>query len=162
MRLLEEQTANCSEEEEALRQYWIRMVNLHILRATQSLEQIGDELGLLNPNCKQPTRPVPPPPPPQNHTRVTRPFRLVSKREEIAETVFRPDYNLPTMTIDEYLELERKRGGILDGHSPNPKDNNEQNDDDNEDDEVALQRARQFDQFKDENPRGSGNTYNRS
>jgi immunoglobulin-binding protein 1 len=44
-----------------------------------------------------------------------RPFIITSKREEIRQGVFRPGWRLPTMTIDEYLELERARGNIIEG-----------------------------------------------
>ena len=36
-------------------------------------------------------------------------------RAKLREQVFQPDYRLPTMTIDEYLEIERQRGNILTG-----------------------------------------------
>jgi len=36
-------------------------------------------------------------------------------RARLREQVFQPDYRLPTMSIDEYLEIERQRGNILTG-----------------------------------------------
>ncbi|PHH71705.1 hypothetical protein CDD83_5121 [Cordyceps sp. RAO-2017] len=65
---------------------------------------------------------------------------------------------MPTMSIDEYLDEERRRGNILQGGAeparPPP----------DEDDMAAVDRetykARDWDDFKDENPRGSGNTLN--
>lgn len=44
-----------------------------------------------------------------------RPFTILGKREEIRKGVFRPGHNLPTMTIDEYLDEERRRGNIIEG-----------------------------------------------
>lgn len=44
-----------------------------------------------------------------------RPFTILDNREEIRNGVFRPGHNLPTMTIDEYLEEERRRGNIIEG-----------------------------------------------
>lgn len=44
-----------------------------------------------------------------------RPFTIVGNREEIRKGVFRPGHNLPTMSIDEYLEEERRRGNIIEG-----------------------------------------------
>lgn len=46
--------------------------------------------------------------------RPLRPFTLIDRRE-IAKNVFQPDHNLPTMSIDEYLEEERRRGNIIEG-----------------------------------------------
>ena len=36
-------------------------------------------------------------------------------RVGLQEQVFQPDHRLPTMSIDEYLEIERQRGNILTG-----------------------------------------------
>lgn len=86
------------------------------------------------------------------------PFTLVGSRADLARGVFRPGHNLPTMSIDEYLEEERRRGGILEGGTDPAKPQVD------EDDEEAVDRetykAREWDDFKDENPRGSGNTLN--
>jgi immunoglobulin-binding protein 1 len=64
------------------------------------------------------------------------------------------------MSIDEYLEEERRRGGILDGSGssiPAPE---------LDEDNMALadaetMKAREWDEFKEANPKGSGNTLNR-
>lgn len=44
-----------------------------------------------------------------------RPFTILGSREEMRKGVFRAGHNLPTMTIDEYLEEERRRGNIIEG-----------------------------------------------
>ena len=44
-----------------------------------------------------------------------RPFTIFENREQVRKGVFRPGHNLPTMTIDEYLEEERRRGNIIEG-----------------------------------------------
>lgn len=44
-----------------------------------------------------------------------RPFTLLDRRERLKAGVFKSGHNLPTMTIDEYLEEERRRGGIIEG-----------------------------------------------
>lgn len=44
-----------------------------------------------------------------------RPFTLLDNREKLKGQVFGPGHRLPTMTIDEYLEEEQKRGNILSG-----------------------------------------------
>lgn len=36
-------------------------------------------------------------------------------RSRLKAQVFGPDHRLPTMTVDEYLEIERQRGNILTG-----------------------------------------------
>lgn len=44
-----------------------------------------------------------------------RPFIITSQRQEVRDGVFRPSWRLPTMTIDEYLEEEQRRGNIISG-----------------------------------------------
>ena len=53
--------------------------------------------------------------------RVLQPFTILpstgglSDRERLRSEVFRSSHRLPTMTIDEYLEEERRRGNIITG-----------------------------------------------
>jgi immunoglobulin-binding protein 1 len=53
--------------------------------------------------------------------RVLQPFTILpstasmSDRERVRSEVFRSDHRLPTMTIDEYLEEEQRRGNIITG-----------------------------------------------
>ena len=90
-----------------------------------------------------------------------KPFVLLDQRQRIQEGVFKPGHNLPTMTIDEYLEEEKRRGGVIEGGGaqsglqPEPDEDNVQ-----KTDEATL-KAREWDDFKEENPKGSGNTLNR-
>jgi immunoglobulin-binding protein 1 len=90
-----------------------------------------------------------------------RPFTLTSKRQEFRDGVFRPDHSLPTMTIDEYLEEERKRGGMIDGGGPQSEVKREVDEDDVEAADRATMKARAWDEFVEANPKGSGNTLNR-
>ena len=86
------------------------------------------------------------------------PFTLVGSRADRARGVFRPGHNLPTMSIDEYLEEERRRGGILEGGTdPAPK---LVDDEDMDAIDRETYKAREWDDFKDANPKGSGNTLN--
>lgn len=90
-----------------------------------------------------------------------RPFTLLDNRQTIKDGVFRPGHNLPTMTIDEYLEEERARGGIIEGGgaasglSPEPDEDNYEKGD------AETIKAREWDDFVEANPKGSGNTLNR-
>lgn len=90
-----------------------------------------------------------------------RPFTLTSKRQELRSGVFRPDHNLPTMSIDEYLEEERRRGGIIDGGGPQSEVRPEVDEDDVDAADRATMKAREWDEFVEANPKGSGNTLNR-
>jgi immunoglobulin-binding protein 1 len=88
------------------------------------------------------------------------PFTLTDKRTQLRDGVFRPSHNLPTVSIDEYLEEEKRRGGIIDGGGNNAAA--PEIDEDN----MALadaetMKAREWDEFTEANPKGSGNTLNR-
>lgn len=90
-----------------------------------------------------------------------RPFTLTSKRKEFREGVFRPDHSLPTMSIDEYLEEERKRGGMIEGGGEQSGIKPEVDEDDMEAADRATMKARDWDEYVEANPKGSGNTLNR-
>lgn len=74
--------------------------------------------------------------------------------------VFRPDHSLPTMTIDEYLAEEMKRGGMIDGGGPQSAVRPEVDEDDEAAADEATMKARAWDEFAEENPRGAGNRLN--
>ena len=93
--------------------------------------------------------------------RPLQPFTLLDSRQRLRDGVFRPDHNLPTMTIDEYLEVERQRGGIIDGGGKESGRRWEVDEDDLEAADRETMKAREWDDFKEANPRGSGNTLNR-
>lgn len=151
-----------AKDEEMVREVRLDELKLSALLAVQERALITSELELLaariaDPNKKAisgAARPLP-----SHLRRVTKPFTLLrTRREDIKSSVFRPGHNLPTMTIDEYLELERQRGGILEADDDGkgelvPVDS---------DDEDERQRRIRMDNYKDEHRRGSGNTYNRS
>lgn len=47
-----------------------------------------------------------------------RPFTILppgADRAQLQAQVFQPGHRLPTMTVDEYLEIERQRGNIITG-----------------------------------------------
>ncbi|KAI1367625.1 TAP42-like family protein [Xylaria arbuscula] len=90
-----------------------------------------------------------------------RPFTLVSNRQELQRGVFRPGHNLPTMSIDEYLEEERRRGGIIEGGGEASGRQPEPDEDNIEKADEETMKARAWDDFTEANPRGSGNTINR-
>lgn len=91
-----------------------------------------------------------------------RPFTLLgSKRQDFANGVFRPDHNLPTMSIDEYLDEERKRGGMIEGGGEQSGIKPQVDEDDYEIADRETMKAREWDEYVEANPKGSGNTINR-
>lgn len=88
------------------------------------------------------------------------PFTLVGSRAELAQGVFRPGHNLPTMSIDEYLEEEHRRGGIIEGGGEASGIKPQVDEDDMELADKETYKAREWDEFKDHNRQGAGNTMN--
>ena len=89
------------------------------------------------------------------------PFTLLDSRQRLQKGVFKPDHALPTMTIDEYLDEEKRRGGMIDGGGEQSGRSAEVNEDDMDIADAATMKARDWDEFTEANPKGSGNTINR-
>lgn len=89
------------------------------------------------------------------------PFTLVGSRQDMTRAVFRPSHNLPTMSIDEYLEEERRRGGIIEGGGEASMREPEPDEDNYEKADAETMKARAWDEFTESNPKGSGNTLNK-
>lgn len=64
------------------------------------------------------------------------------------------------MTIDDYLEEEKRRGNFIQGGDESAAQEVVDEDDVDKADEETM-KARAWDEFTEANPRGSGNTLNR-
>ncbi|KAL8854374.1 MAG: hypothetical protein Q9221_000861 [Calogaya cf. arnoldii] len=91
-----------------------------------------------------------------------KPFTLLDSRQRFQNGVFRPDHSLPTMTIDEYLAEEKRRGGMVDGGGQTGVGaGQEADEDDLERADMETMKKREWDEYVEANPKGSGNTMNR-
>ncbi|CCL99997.1 uncharacterized protein FIBRA_02022 [Fibroporia radiculosa] len=105
-----------------------------------------------------------------------RPFTILpssSSRAQLRAEVFQPDHRLPTMTVDDYLEVERQRGNIISGggaqseEAPTIKEQLALDAEMNgtvfgEDKaEEKRQQDERWAQYTDTHQRGAGNTMNR-
>ncbi|OJT02539.1 PP2A regulatory subunit TAP46 [Trametes pubescens] len=106
-----------------------------------------------------------------------RPFVLLGQnaadRARLQAQVFQPGHRLPTMSVDEYLQIEQQRGNVITGGgaaSENEPTSEEQLAIDAEQDGAAFgeekaeekrQKDESWAQFTDSNPKGAGNTMNR-
>ena len=82
-------------------------------------------------------------------------------RTAIARDVFRPGHILPTMTIEEAGEIEYREMVEREARQAKNRAEAERAEaamTEEERDERDLQKARQWDEFKDDNPYGSGNS----
>ena len=82
-----------------------------------------------------------------------RPFTLLDSRQTLKDGVFRPGHNLPTMTIDEYLEEERARGGIIEGGGEASGILPEPDEDNIEKADEEIMKAREWDEYVEANPK---------
>ncbi|OVA08230.1 TAP42-like protein [Macleaya cordata] len=95
--------------------------------------------------------------------------RITSERERMAAQVFQPGHRLPTMSIEEAglkememmnkwqeMNLKLFEEANSSWHSDRPKPG-PTDEDDEDDDEASQQKARAWDDWKDDNPRGAGN-----
>ncbi|KAG5437473.1 hypothetical protein PCANB_000901 [Pneumocystis canis] len=174
---------NPSRDENNLRKHSLELIQLAIFKSLQSLEQLNLELKMIeiSKTKKQDTN--------NNYHEIQtkseihsvletknysqknnalldsdgkplRPFTIIGKREYFKKSVFGPDHSLPTMSIDEYLEEEARRGNIL-FNKEVPQNKKEIDLDSIEDADRITYKAREWDEFKEANPKGWGNRTNR-
>ncbi|KAI9847077.1 MAG: hypothetical protein M1837_003195 [Sclerophora amabilis] len=82
-----------------------------------------------------------------------KPFTLLDSRDRLRQGVFKSGHNLPTMTIDEYLEEEKKRGGIIEGGGQQSGMKPEVDEDDFDKADEETMKAREWDEFTESNPK---------
>lgn len=83
--------------------------------------------------------------------KILQPFTITSKKQQLKDKVFGTGQVLPSMSVEEYLDYELANGKMV---SEEVQGKNE-SDSDDEDDELEK---RQWDDWKDDNPKGAGNT----
>lgn len=91
------------------------------------------------------------------HGKVLRNFTLLDKQSQFKNGVFGYGQYGPTMTVEELLEKEFESGRVLQGGEEVEKEVDEDNEEWNN---KQTYKAREWDEFKEANPRGSGNTMN--
>ncbi|KAI8806726.1 TAP42-like protein [Cladochytrium replicatum] len=162
-----------TEDDEIGRELTLKMLELRAIRAMEHLGMIKDEKkllqkvaehlrehGELKTAAQQPSRMNRDGPLMNEKGQPLRPFVITSRREQLQQQVFGPGYNLPTMTVDEYLQREMERGNVITGGGEVPQAEKEEPEDhDDGANDEATYKARQWDAFKDDNPRGWGNRH---
>lgn len=90
--------------------------------------------------------------------------RLTSERERMAAQVFQPGYRLPSMSIEEagLREMEmmnkwQEMNAELMEEAKSSWYKDKEEEEVEEDDDAAQEKARAWDDWKDDNPRGAGN-----
>lgn len=96
--------------------------------------------------------------------KVLRNFTLVDKKKQLQDKVKGFGQYGPTMSVEEFLEQEFESGRVLQGGEDEliqAQKDKEANEDNYDIDDKETYKAREWDEFKENNPRGSGNTMNR-
>ncbi|KAK5782111.1 hypothetical protein RI543_000433 [Arxiozyma heterogenica] len=96
--------------------------------------------------------------------KVLRTFTLTNKRQQLQDKVKGYGQYGPTMTVEEFLQHEFESGRVLQGGKDElirEQQEKEDNEDNYEYNDRETYKAREWDEFKENNPRGSGNTMNR-
>ena len=127
---------------------WLDIVHYYVLLTIDRLGMLLRELELLEVG-ENPIEPVKTEVKNDSLTKIEKPFKLVKDRKTIAEGAFKYGHNLPTMTIDEYLDLERKRGNIISGGGAASAVKKEIDEDNEAAMEIELKKAREFDEIND-------------
>lgn len=164
-------------DDEDLRAWSLSSIELAVLSTRQNLSSIQQELEIIASRPPQlPSQPEPPNPDrldsiPKSGLpisgpllsgdgKVMRPFVLTSKRDQFAQGVFRPDHSLPTMSVDEYLTEEIRRGGI---QGPQEDDSRQQGNrvksdrEEEEEEDRETEKKREWDEYVESHAKGSGN-----
>ncbi|NWI87171.1 IGBP1 protein, partial [Pitta sordida] len=154
-------------DEEQLREFYILQIQQWISTSLEEVESIDQELVILRSRDAARQAPAAPHGPPRPPRAPVKPFILT--RDAAQARVFGAGYpGLPTMTVDDWYE-QRRRQGIVSGQSvpqrvPGGSDEEQQKQQqekkEEEDDEETLQKARDWDDWKDTHPRGYGNRHN--
>lgn len=93
--------------------------------------------------------------------KVLRNFTLIDKRTELKGKVRGYGQYGPTMSVEEFLEKEWEEGRVLEGGGDSEPKQDEGDEDNYQLHDEKTYKARQWDDFKEANPKGSGNTMNR-
>ncbi|NWI62164.1 IGBP1 protein, partial [Todus mexicanus] len=149
------------------REFYVLQTQQWIHTSLEEIESIDQEMVILRSRGTTKQAPAPPHGPSRQVRTPLKPFILT--RNAAQARVFGAGYpGLPTMTVDQWYE-QRGRHGVVAAQNTPPRvpgitdeelQKQQQEKKEEEDDEEALQRARNWDDWKDTHPRGYGNRQN--
>ncbi|KAM6253811.1 immunoglobulin-binding protein 1 isoform 2-T2 [Porphyrio hochstetteri] len=152
-------------DEDQIREFYILQIQKWINTSLEEMESIDQEMVILRSRAtaKQPSAP-----PHATARQVRAPMKpFILTRDAAQAKVFGAGYpGLPTVTVDDWYEQRRRQGVLSAQGAPQrtpgitDEDLQKQEKKEEEDDEEALQKARNWDDWKDTHPRGYGNRQN--
>jgi len=154
------------DESELERKTSLLLLECKAIKAIDTLSTLKQEIEIVNHMAKlteQNNGQLPPPPKPVPDQRPpAKPIVITDTKQFIKDNAFKPGWNLPTVSIEEAAEIDYQdmlRREVRQKESERKKSEKlvkEYGDDDDEAEE--LKKTRDFDSYKDDHPRGSGNT----
>ncbi|KAJ6184541.1 hypothetical protein N7519_005842 [Penicillium mononematosum] len=164
--------ARLQSDDDDTRSLYLAEIQLYTHQTFQALDLLTQELSILSAMRNAPPCPPPTDDPRQrsnigglnyseNKGKPMQPFTLLGRRAEMQQGVFRPGHNLPTMTIEEYLDEEHRRGNVIEGGGEKSGIKPLVDEDDHEIADQETMKARYWDEYTEANPKGAGNTLNR-
>ncbi|XP_031449846.1 immunoglobulin-binding protein 1 isoform X2 [Phasianus colchicus] len=154
-------------DEEQVRELYLLQVKKWVNISFEEIESIDQEMVILKSRDTMKQSSAPPHGPSRQVRTPLKPFILT--RDAVQAKVFGAGYpGLPTMTVNDWYDQKRReeaaRGQSAPQRPPNTNDEELQKEQQEkikeEDDEEALQKARDWDDWKDTHPRGYGNRQN--
>ncbi|EDO48860.1 predicted protein [Nematostella vectensis] len=166
--IMKNTSSSVTVDDENQRECNIVLLKLWVNKALEQLSTIEDELQILEHMAKMKAGKVPEEPPSQQQRKPMKPILIT--REMLQSKVFGAGYpSLPTMSQEEYLEKEIREGKVVMEYNQNAQgqsasradgETKSDSDGDDEDNPEKLQKARDWDDWKDDNRRGWGNREN--
>eukprot|EP01024_Parvocaulis_polyphysoides_P043168 TRINITY_DN393_c0_g2_i1.p1 TRINITY_DN393_c0_g2~~TRINITY_DN393_c0_g2_i1.p1 ORF type:complete len:341 (-),score=36.91 TRINITY_DN393_c0_g2_i1:367-1389(-) len=154
--ILEAQKESC-QDEEVQRQLWMLKIEHAVLDSIDQISNIELEMEMLKIATERQTEPKNEQNQQLQQPTKTRPIILGSDRTQLQEQVFKPFHILPTMTPEQFGEIEIRRMHEREEQEKVFKSQQQKLSQQEQEDED-LQKAREWDEFKDDNPRGWGNS----
>uniref|UniRef100_A0A914DCH5 TAP42-like protein n=1 Tax=Acrobeloides nanus TaxID=290746 RepID=A0A914DCH5_9BILA len=153
------------EDESTLREILIVQMRLWAIKTMKQLDLIDDELKILEHMEKIRSGEIQAEPTTAQKPASKSLNTFIIAKSEAQKKVFGLGYpSIPTVTVDEWFDQMQKTGHFSGLNKPitiKGQEDEEKPDSDEDDSEEARQKKMRWDEFKDDNMRGTGNTYNK-
>jgi hypothetical protein len=153
------------EDSEFERKTTILILENQAIKTIDSLSTLNQEIGIvihMNTLMEQNGGKLPTPQPPEPRPPGQPPIVITDPRAVVKDNVFKPGWNLPTVSIEQAAEIDYQE--MIQREARQKESERKKSEKlvkefgDDEEEAKELQKTRDFDAFKDEHPRGSGNT----
>jgi len=169
--LMDEKLKNNIDEEnekdnEFERKISLLLIENNVIKAIDTIISLKQEIEIVDHmsklwsqnDGKLPQRPAPEPRPP------LQPIVIRDTKQYIKDNAFRPGWNLPTVSLEEAADIDYQQMKQREARQREQEKRKLQKlikEYGDSDDDEELMKNRDFDSFKDDHPRGSGNTGNK-